>query len=36
MEMARNPSSDGMTPLSEICPVLKRQPYFVAREIIET
>jgi hypothetical protein len=29
--MARNPSSDGMTPLSEGYPVLKRQPYFVVR-----
>jgi hypothetical protein len=32
MEMARNPSSDGMTALSEGYPVLKRQPYFVVRK----
>ncbi len=29
--MARNPSSDGMTPLAEWYPVLKRQPCFVVR-----
>ena len=31
MEIARNPFSDGMTPLSEGYPVLKRPPCFVVR-----